>query len=198
MRRWHLTAGNRPGVCALPRYVAGRRGKSAPNYPEPERLRLEIPMFGKTKIALFLRGRHEHATPLDRRSFQHAEFIHQVRRMVRLTRPPHRDDRRHSALRQRLLPIAGHAHRKSSSLSDRSGTHLPAQKAAQPLPSPSRRSFITSRRPRPCATPSARLMRMPPPYCSARDKPIPTITPLRAPRPSTKQNAIGSFPPKRS
>jgi hypothetical protein len=34
--------------------VAGRRGKSAPNYPEPERLRLEIPMFGKTKIALFL------------------------------------------------------------------------------------------------------------------------------------------------
>jgi hypothetical protein len=33
--------------------VAGRRGKSAPNYPEPERLRLEIPMFGKTKIALF-------------------------------------------------------------------------------------------------------------------------------------------------
>jgi hypothetical protein len=34
--------------------VAGRRGKSAPNYPEPERLRLEIPMFGKTKIAPFL------------------------------------------------------------------------------------------------------------------------------------------------
>jgi hypothetical protein len=31
-----------------------------------------------------------------------------------------------------------------------------------------------------------------------RDKPIPTITPLRAPRPSTKQNAIGSFAPKRS
>src|SRR5580700_5495847 len=54
MRCWHLTAGNRPGVCALPRYVAGRRGKSAPNYPEPERLRLEIPMFGKTKIAPFL------------------------------------------------------------------------------------------------------------------------------------------------
>jgi len=53
MRRWHLTAGNRPGVCALPRYVAGRRNKSAPNYPEPERLRLEIPMFGKTKIAFF-------------------------------------------------------------------------------------------------------------------------------------------------
>jgi hypothetical protein len=54
MRCWHLTAGNRPGVCALPRYVAGRRGKSAPNYPEPERLRLEIPIFGKTKIAPFL------------------------------------------------------------------------------------------------------------------------------------------------
>jgi hypothetical protein len=34
--------------------VAGRRGKSAPNYREPERLRLEIPMFGITKIALFL------------------------------------------------------------------------------------------------------------------------------------------------
>jgi hypothetical protein len=34
--------------------VAGRRGKSVPNYPEPERLRLEIPMFGKAKNALFL------------------------------------------------------------------------------------------------------------------------------------------------
>jgi hypothetical protein len=34
--------------------VAGRRNKSAPNYPEPERLKLEIPMFGKTKNALFL------------------------------------------------------------------------------------------------------------------------------------------------
>ena len=54
MRRWRSTAGNRPGVGALPRYVAGRRNKSAPNYPEPERLKLEIPMFGKTKDALFL------------------------------------------------------------------------------------------------------------------------------------------------
>jgi len=54
MRRWRSTAGNRPGVCALPRYVAGRRNKSAPNHPEPERLKLEIPMFGKTKTALFL------------------------------------------------------------------------------------------------------------------------------------------------
>jgi hypothetical protein len=34
--------------------VADRRNKSAPNYPEPERLRLEIPMFGKTKGTLFL------------------------------------------------------------------------------------------------------------------------------------------------
>ena len=54
MRRRHLTAGNRPGVCALPRYVAGRRNESAPNHPEPERLKLEIPMFGKTKNALFM------------------------------------------------------------------------------------------------------------------------------------------------
>jgi hypothetical protein len=54
MRRWRSAAGNRPGVCALPRYVAGRRNKSAPNYPEPVRLKRKIPMFGKIKIALFL------------------------------------------------------------------------------------------------------------------------------------------------
>jgi hypothetical protein len=40
--------------------VAGRRGKSTPNYPEPERLRLEIPMFGKTKVALFWRPAPRH------------------------------------------------------------------------------------------------------------------------------------------
>jgi hypothetical protein len=34
--------------------VAGRRGKSVADYPEPERLKMEIPMFGKAIIALFL------------------------------------------------------------------------------------------------------------------------------------------------
>jgi hypothetical protein len=196
MRSWNLTAGNRPGVCALPRYVAGRRGKSTPNYPEPERLRLEIPMFGKTKIALFLEAGKN--TP---RHWIGAAFSTPNSSAKSVGRPPSFGLLVATTAATLLCGdglIASHARRKSSSLSDRSDTHLPVQKAAQPLPSPSRRSFITSRRPRLCATPSARLMRMPPLRCNARDKPIPTITPLRAPRPSTKQNAIGSFPPKRS
>jgi len=54
MRRWHSSAGNKPSVRPLLRYAPARRNKSVPNYREPERLRLEIPMFGKTKNALFL------------------------------------------------------------------------------------------------------------------------------------------------
>src|ERR1700722_13337286 len=54
MRRWHLTAGNRPGVCALPRYVAGRRNKSTPNYPEPEAAQAGEPNVRQNKSRAFL------------------------------------------------------------------------------------------------------------------------------------------------
>jgi hypothetical protein len=54
LQRWHLTAGNKPGVCPFLRYVAARRGGLAPNYIGPERLKLEIPMFGKSKKRPFL------------------------------------------------------------------------------------------------------------------------------------------------
>ena len=90
--------------------------------------------------------------------------------------------------------IAGRAPCKSHGSRDKSGTRHPVRRTAQLLHSPLRGSFITSRRPIQCKTPSATPVWPPPRPSTDCARPMSMVTLSLAPRPWTKRSSTGSFP----